>query len=335
MKLSVIIPVYNSEKYLKRCLDSIIHQTFSDFELLLIDDASTDSSFEICQTYAAKEGRIRTIQKQNEGPGAARNLGIKESKGEWLLFIDSDDWVEPNHLQSLVEDIEEGIDFVMHGRYGGKAYLKYKNEVEIIEINDVQTLFNELKLSPNGQICSKLFRSKIIQSNSIEFIPQIRMSEDVLFVLSYLSKATKLKYRDLYTYHYEKNNDSLSQNQKWDFESNLLGFKMLCRLIHDDFGIKDLKDFPFLESTLTRFLERSVGALIKNGHSKKERIKAYKRIVSYNKFEDLSVDNSTYAAKMYQMLFDSKFERFDFFAKQRYRVTLLYRAINRFYKLIS
>lgn len=312
-----------------------MNQTFFDFELILIDDGSTDSSFEICQSYAQNDNRIRIFQKQNEGPGAARNLGIKESKGEWLLFIDSDDWVEPDHLKSLTDDIEEGIDLVMHGRYGGKNYLKYKNEIEIIAVKDVQTLFNELKLSPNGQICSKLFNSKIIKSNQIEFVPQIRMSEDVLFILSYLTKAAKLKYRDLYTYHYEKNNNSLSQNQKQDFESNLLGFKMICRLIHDDFRIKNLKDFPSLKSTLTRFLERSVGALIKNGYSKKERIQAYKRIVSYNKFEDLRVDNSKYAEEMYKLLFSAKFERFDFFAKERYRVSLLYRLINKFYKLTN
>lgn len=332
--LTIIVPCYNSANYLNNCLQSISNQTFSNWECIIVNDGSQDNIYDIIQNWKLKDQRFFYFEQDNKGPGAARNLGIKESKGEWLLFIDSDDWVKSNHLQSLTDDIEEGIDLVMHGRYGGKNYLKYKNEIEIISVKDVQTLFNELKLSPNGQICSKLFKSKIIKSNRIEFAPQIRMSEDVLFILSYLTKASKLKYRDLYTYHYEKNNNSLSQNQKWNFESNLLGFEMICRLIYDDFNIKSLKDFPSLESTLTRFLERSVGALTKNGYSKNERIQAYKRIVSCNKFEDLRVDNSKYAEEMYKLLFSAKFERFDFFAKQRYRVTFLYRVVNRFYKLI-
>lgn len=92
-KISVIVPVYNSEKYLHRCIDSILAQTFTDFEVLLIDDGSTDSSGEICDEYAHKDSRVRVFHKENGGVSSARNLGLDNAKGEWISFVDSDDWL--------------------------------------------------------------------------------------------------------------------------------------------------------------------------------------------------------------------------------------------------
>lgn len=329
MKLSVIIPIYNSEQHLKRCLDSVMAQRFTDFELLLIDDGSTDSSFEICQSYAQNDNRIRIIQKQNGGPGAARNLGISESKGEWIVFIDSDDWVDPNHLESLTDDIEEGIDLVMHGRYGGKQYLKYKNKIEVIDSKDNQILFNELNLTPNGQICSKLFNSKIIKTNRIEFVPEIRMSEDVLFILSYLSKSDRMKYRDLYTYHYELNPDSLSQKPKWDFESNYLGFETINSILYNDFQIRAIENFPTLKTTVFNFLFRAISIIPTGKLSKKERIKRYSKINSANLLLDKKTGNTKYTQKMYDLLFKSKFAVFDFMLKQYSKGSFLYILLNK------
>lgn len=92
-KISVIVPVYNVEKYLSRCIDSIISQTFSDFELILVDDGSTDSSGKICDEYGKKDGRVKVIHKKNGGQSSARNAGIENSTGEYISFVDSDDWI--------------------------------------------------------------------------------------------------------------------------------------------------------------------------------------------------------------------------------------------------
>ena len=101
-KISIIIPVYNVERYLQQCIDSILTQTFTDFELLLIDDGSTDGCSAICDEYAEKDDRIRVIHKPNSGISSTRNRGIDEACGEWLIFLDSDDaWANPNCLQKL------------------------------------------------------------------------------------------------------------------------------------------------------------------------------------------------------------------------------------------
>ena len=104
-QISVIVPVYNTEKYLHRCIDSILAQTFTDFELLLIDDGSTDNSGTICDEYATKDSRVRVFHKKNGGVSSARNLGVDNAKGEWVTFVDSDDCVPQNGSALLYEAI--------------------------------------------------------------------------------------------------------------------------------------------------------------------------------------------------------------------------------------
>ena len=94
-KISVIVPVYNTEKYLHRCVDSILAQTFTDFELLLVNDGSPDKSGEICDEYAQKDTRVRVFHKENGGVSSARNLGLENAQGKWITYVDGDDWIEP------------------------------------------------------------------------------------------------------------------------------------------------------------------------------------------------------------------------------------------------
>lgn len=117
-KISVIVPVYNVEKYLHRCIDSILAQTFTDFELLLIDDGSTDGSGAICDEYATKDNRVRVFHKENGGVSSARNLGLDNMRGGYLTFVDSDDWVDSTYLGELIEYSDADLvvsDFIVEG----------------------------------------------------------------------------------------------------------------------------------------------------------------------------------------------------------------------------
>ena len=105
MLVSIIVPVYNAERYLHRCIDSVLAQTYTNFELLLINDGSKDNSGEICDKYAVKDSRIRVFHKENGGVSSARNMGIDEAKGEWLSFIDSDDWIEPTMYEKMLQEL--------------------------------------------------------------------------------------------------------------------------------------------------------------------------------------------------------------------------------------
>ena len=120
-KISVIVPVYNAEKYLHRCIDSILSQTFTDFELLLIDDGSKDGSGAICDEYAAKDNRVRVFHKENGGVSSARNLGLDNACGEWVTFVDADDYVRPSYLATYIE--------ISTARDGGGGQPPVKSEV--------------------------------------------------------------------------------------------------------------------------------------------------------------------------------------------------------------
>lgn len=105
-KISVIIPVYNVESYLSKCIDSILCQTYTDFELLLVDDGSSDASGKICDMYKENDNRIRVFHKKNEGVSKARNLALNNALGEFVIFVDSDDWIEPNTFELVLNQLE-------------------------------------------------------------------------------------------------------------------------------------------------------------------------------------------------------------------------------------
>ena len=125
-QVSIIVPVYEVEKYIRKCIESIQAQTFSDFELILVDDGSKDASGRICDEYAKKDKRIRVIHKENKGVSAARNDGIKDSMGEYICFIDADDWIEKTMLESCINNIiETDSDAVCHGYKLCKRTIKH------------------------------------------------------------------------------------------------------------------------------------------------------------------------------------------------------------------
>ena len=120
--ISIIIPIYNAEDTLNRCICSILNQTFYDWELLLIDDGSTDLSGELCDEYASKDQRIKVFHKKNGGVSSARNVGLDYAKGEWITFCDSDDFVCPNWLKNYTDNISDGIDLICQAFEDDKTF---------------------------------------------------------------------------------------------------------------------------------------------------------------------------------------------------------------------
>ena len=127
-KISVIVPVYNVEKYLRKCIESILNQTFREFELILVDDGSTDSSGKICDEYALKDSRIKVIHKENGGASSARNAGLDVAKGEYIGFVDSDDWIEMDMYGELYRLIKENNTDISVCGINNIKDIKYKNE---------------------------------------------------------------------------------------------------------------------------------------------------------------------------------------------------------------
>lgn len=194
MTISVIVPIYNAEKFLHYCIDSILNQSFVDFEILLVNDGSTDNSGRICDEYAGKDTRAKVIHKQNGGVSSARNAGIEAAKGEYICFVDSDDYLESNYLKELVETKKKYPDFdnVWCGFQTVEDYLKSNINTVASEYNKDYSFSN---LSSIMDLCekwlvqmpwNKLFLTKTIKENSIIFPPELSLGEDYIFNLRYL-----------------------------------------------------------------------------------------------------------------------------------------------------
>lgn len=250
-QISVIVPVYNVEKYLSRCIESILSQTFTDFELLLIDDGSTDRSGEICDEYAKKDTRIRVFHTKNRGVSAARNLGLDNAKGEWISFVDSDDWVENDYLKSLFNDnfltenkcvICESV-YVDFEKYNRKRFI-LPDVILVIPFNK-DIIVNKILNGYNSFIYAKLFNKKIIIENKTYFCENITICEDVLFFHEYLQYVKRICISSSVFYHYSRREIITLSKKEHSSEEMLIGAEKILRIntiLIKKFAISDMLD---------------------------------------------------------------------------------------------
>lgn len=191
---SIIVPVYNSSQYLNRCIDSILNQTYHDFELILVDDGSTDDSGNICDIYAQKDKRIRVFHQSNGGVSSARNKGIKEACGKYIAFVDSDDYLSQDKLEKYIVFCKEEPDIII-GNKNVPYKLKYNKH--IIGINDLPHICNV------GVVWNSLFYTDHLKQHNITFDENIWHGEDSLFILFCFFYANHIMFVDSYGYHYE------------------------------------------------------------------------------------------------------------------------------------
>ena len=244
-KVSIIVPVYNAEKYLERCINSLKHQTLEDIEIILADDSSTDSSLEICEKARTEDSRIKVIHKANEGAGMARNAALEIATGEYIGFLDSDDFVERDMFETLYNKaIQYNSDLIMSGvlfidgnmfskdgecvrkiYFDKDTHFETKEDLKKLRMGIVGALPEDADDSKYGMsIWKNLFRHDIIKKNNIVFESEREMlSEDALFMIDYIScikKATGI--REAF-YNYCRNEDSISKSYKKDrFEKSLV-----------------------------------------------------------------------------------------------------------------
>lgn len=234
--ISIIIPVYNAEAYLPQCLDSILIQTYQDFEIILINDGSSDNSETICNEYALKDSRIHVIHQKNAGVSTARNNGIEHAQGKWITFIDSDDWIEPSYLANFKLDESTNIDLIIQGLeyydHRKKCFFNPWSFKEcILHKKDYLAGFTENRLMEVGFPIGKAYQKKILNLNNLRFDSRISFHEDHIFVLDYyrfcntvrLVNATDYKYRCYHT-----TATLSSKRHPWN-EMNLAGDEMLAR----------------------------------------------------------------------------------------------------------
>lgn len=206
--VSVIVPVYNVGVYLKECINSIINQTYTYLEIIIINDGSTDESFDICSEFSEKDDRIKLISQANSGVSVARNSGLKLAKGDYVCFVDADDILEKDSIEQRINNIED-FDLILTGHKD----VNEKGEIikshiffESKEITEKDMLYYLIKNTEpfgyQGYLWNKLFKNSIIKENNIEFDQSIYYNEDRLFIAEYLMVCKNVKLVPISTYLY-------------------------------------------------------------------------------------------------------------------------------------
>ena len=203
--ISVIVPVYQAQEFLPLCLDSLLHQTHPLFELILVDDGSTDASGRICAEYAARDPRIRVIQQKNQGVSAARNAGMEAARGDFLAFVDSDDWVEPDFLQQLYEAIGNS----QLSLCGVADQAPFAPPAECVSRQQMQHQPSRYaQLVYTNYAINKLYRRELLLPAGPRFDPAMKRGEDAAFVAACLQKCDTISACAGILYHYRVNEAS-------------------------------------------------------------------------------------------------------------------------------
>lgn len=271
-KISVIVPVYKAEKFLRKCIDSILAQTFTDFELLLIDDGSPDNSGKFCDEYAEKDSRIRVFHKENGGVSSARNVGLDNARGEWIAFVDADDWSEKDMLYEMcVHAIKNNVNVVVAPFYVNECH-KQRIDYQQKEYLPQNFLKAILEGKAMGSLWNKLIHRNLY--DNIRFDTNITYCEDVLALSQILYKAdVRISFVNKPYYHYVQVETSITHKINRNTFDMIFAFISKLELIlhknkYSDMGILNVKRI----STLIRMVKSQL-------YSYKELVSVYKSII--------------------------------------------------------
>lgn len=286
---TIIVPVYQTEKYLTKCIESVLTQSYQNWELLLIDDGSPDNSGVICDSYSQIDSRIRVFHKVNAGVSAARNLGLENSQGDYVLFLDSDDYLDENAIEICRDYIIKGnLDLFQFSIRGVTEDYKETPQTTIrrksTEVLDCQQYLKKGEL----MVCAggSCIRQSIIQENKIRFNEKVRLAEDQMFILSCISKSRRIQFLDKSLYNYLYVNSPYSYRGKTTEILNTIS-------VFNTY----VKEYPEVEDYINFQIIQFVVRLIKNNDIKYHEIKKamnYKKI-SFHK-------NLTFGGKCFCVL---------------------------------
>lgn len=263
--VSIIVPIYNAEKHLNRCIDSILNQEYTDFELLLVDDGSRDSSGAICDSYAAGDSRIRVIHKENSGVSDTRNLAMDQARGTYLQFLDSDDWITPDATKLFVRAAKEhGCDMVISDFYRvvGER-LSQKGDIEEDSVMTQEEFASHMMENPAdfyyGVLWNKLYRREIIEEHHLRMDVTISWCEDFMFNLEYIRHAKTIYALQAPVYYYVKTKGSLASQGA--SISNTIKMKMMVFEYYNNFykHVFDEADYEKNRLQIYRFLVDAAG----------------------------------------------------------------------------
>lgn len=291
--VSIIVPVYNSSRYLERCVDSLLRQSEGDIEIILVNDGSTDGSKEICDKYSISDKRITVIHQENAGASVARNSGLAVAKGEYISFVDSDDCVDADYIRSMSTAMKNtNCDMVITGR----TQIKLDGSTNVIvppalamHDDEIREIFhNEDFDYVRGGPCCKIYKKSIIDNHNLTFPKDIHYLEDAIFVLEYMYHSSRVTSLAESHYFYELHPGSLVFSVH-SLESELCGYNCF-KAVFEKYIVKfklSIADSYWFISNLNFMLYRQLKSISKES-SIKVRIRKYK-MINWSDYRDYSV----------------------------------------------
>lgn len=321
-KISIIVPVYNAEDYLKKCVDSLISQTYKNLEIILIDDGSTDNSLELCEKYKKIDNRVKVIHKENGGPSETRNLGIKNASGDYITFVDADDYISANMYKNLINSMKKFNSDISVCKI--KKVNKYKknnisNEYKIMKMLKEEALNDLLKLNSNitDYLYNKVYKKSLF--NKIR-LPEGMIFEDMSIMYKIINETkTGVTFCDFEGYYYVQHKKSLIHNVKQ--QDIIDGFKILKERY--DYLIKNKNvNSEYLKQNRIDFILKMFVASAKHGY--KDLLKNPIIKEEYNFFHNYlkNKKNLYKILSSYNILF-------------KIYIILLYKHLNMFMKLVG
>lgn len=317
-KVSVVVPVYNVEKYLNKCVLSIVNQTYKKLEILLIDDGSKDNSVALCDEWAKKDERIKVIHKENGGLSSARNAGIDNATGDYVMFEDSDDWLETELIERCVKRIEEEeSDLVI---FGYKKIDERGHNLGEFTFGDstlskeelVQQLYSRIVEMSFGYAWNKLYNLRVLKRSEIRNDSSIIDREDLVFNMQLLNHINKVSYLEYIGYNYLQRETSLLHNSNL---SRLKNIKMFCDKMYEiEFGDDEIKWKVYSMNVLHYLSDCIIKNILWNDSMNKKEKKDWmeKVILECPHKDKLQADrrNSRYLRELYKTIVSGKSKYF-------------------------
>ena len=299
IKISLILPIYNVEKYLERCIKSILNQSYQNFEIVLVDDGSSDECSQICDKWKEKDNRIKVVHKKNEGLGKARNTGMEYITGDYVWFVDSDDFIVYNALEIINNYCRDNIDVILFGfstiyKNGSKIDNIPVIKTNYYERNDIEEkILPNLIGTPSKEILNfhmsawaSVFKVEFLKKYKLQFVSEREIiAEDVYSLLNFYKYVNKMAIIDKALYNYCENESSLTHTYREDRFEKIKNFYNecieLCEKLKFSDIIKNRLIYPYFSFTLA-----TMKMIVNNNHLKyKQKINYLKKIINDKHFQ--------------------------------------------------
>ena len=276
--------MYNASKYISTCINSILEQTYNNFELILIDDGSIDETWNICSEYKDNDNRIHLYRKSNGGVSSARNLGLEKAKGNWITFIDADDWVGKTYIEKLLSNNIGNIDLIISfaNIVKGGEIVKETYPSDIIEDYDFYLLFIKYGLNLRTSPWGKMYKREIINDNNLRFVDGMQIGEDAVFLYNYLLLSKKIYVSDVMEYYYRYDLPGTLTKRINSYNDELFVYMKMDEVVNvliDRFSSKNIQAIINLRITLSIYANRVLNSLYHSSElHRNERLKIIKSL---------------------------------------------------------